>query len=204
MSEEKVSRLGGYAGILAGALWMLVVLLELAGTGLLSDGDVMHYLMIVLALLVLFAGVTLYFQGQRSRNEKFAIFFLAAGAAALIVSGILYAIQFDPEDGSAFMSYFINTVLQGLGLAAFGFTLRSRSGFTGMSKALTVLGIALAISFPAAYLVENLAGSYLSDSVSGVIWLSIMVLEALSWLVLGWTVLTVGKETEIQPAGSAG
>jgi len=185
MSTLNFSRMAGLGAILAGAFRLIQVIVDFSFNGAgVFDGKAWDYLTVLAATLILVLTLALYRQGDQQVN---GLIILAIGSAILILSALLYAIDFDPEDGAAFMSFFLGTVLQGIGVAVLGNNYRSQDSSSGLGLALMVLGIILTLAFPVSAVIFG--GQELSDQIAGIIWVSVIALQAVTWMILGAKVL---------------
>ena len=104
MSTSNFTRIAGLGAILAGAYRLIQVIVEFSSNGAgIFDGKAWDYLTVLAATLILVLTLALYRQGDGHVN---GLIILGIGSALLILSAILYAVDFDPEDGAAFMSFF--------------------------------------------------------------------------------------------------
>lgn len=181
MSISKLTRIAGLGAILSGAFRLIQVIVDFSSNGAgIVDGKVWETLTVLAAALILVLTLALYRQGNGHVN---GLIILGVGSALLILSAIFYAVDFDPEDGAAFMSFFLGTVIQGVGVAVLGNSYRSQDGATGSGLALMVLGIFLVLAFPVSAVVFG--GQELSGQIAGIIWVSVIALQAVTWMILG-------------------
>ena len=191
MSTSNFTRIAGLGAILAGAYRLIQVIVEFSSNGAgIFDGKAWDYLTVLAATLILVLTLALYRQGDGHVN---GLIILGIGSALLILSAILYAVDFDPEDGAAFMSFFLGTVLQGVGVAVLGNRYRSQVGATGWGLVLMILGTILVLAFPVSAVIFG--GQELSDQLAGIIWVSVIALQAVTWMILGAKVLAGHSET---------
>jgi len=163
--------------ILAGAIWLGLLIVEFASRARVLNEENWDYLGVLAAGVFVILMILLY---RRARNPALVI--MAAGSAALGLSFILYAIEFDPEDGAAFMMFLLGTIVLGLGLAALGYRFRSLDETTGMGTALLLLGIYLILVFPIWIVMDMGFGLNVTDRFGDQIWGSVLFVQAISWI----------------------
>ena len=199
MSTSNFTRIAGLGAILAGAYRLIQVIVEFSSNGAgIFDGAVWETLTVLAATLILILTLALYRQGDGHMN---GLIILGVGSALLTLSAIFYVIDFDPEDGAAFTTFFFGTVLQGVGVAVLGNRYRSQHSFSGLGLVLMVLGTILALAFPISAVVFG--GQEVSDQIAGIIWYSAIALQAVTWMILGAKVLTgrsATADTSLQQA----
>jgi hypothetical protein len=181
MTTKNFLQTAGWGSILAGVIWIALAILVISGREVFASAA-LDYLGVLAAALVLVAALALYLQG--SHNTVGAAL-LALGSASLTFSILLYAIAFDPQDGAAFTLFFFGTIIQGLGLAVLGFRFRSHGESKGWSTTLLLLGFLLILAFPAWFFFENSTSLSITDQYGDYFWGTIMVLQAISWIILG-------------------
>ena len=109
MSASNFSRMAGLGAILAGAFRLIQVVVDFSSNGAgIFDGKAWDFLIVLAATLILVLTLALYRQGD---GHVQGLIILGIGSALLVLSAIFYAIDFDPEDGAAFMSFFLGTVI---------------------------------------------------------------------------------------------
>ena len=199
MSTSNFTRIAGLGAILAGAYRLIQIILEFSSNGAgVFDGKAWETLTVLAATLILILTLALYRQGDGHMN---GLIILGVGSALLTLSAIFYVIDFDPEDGAAFTTFFFGTVLQGVGVTVLGNRYRSQHSFSGLGLVLMVLGTILALAFPISAVVFG--GQEVSDQIAGIIWYSAIALQAVTWMILGAKVLTgrsATADTSLQQA----
>ena len=73
-----------------------------------------------------------------------------------------------------------------------GNSYRSQDGFTGLGLTLMFLGTILVLAFPVSAVIFG--GQELSGQIAGIIWVSVIALQAVTWMILGAKVLTGRNE----------
>lgn len=185
MFTNNFARIGGLCGISAGMIWIGLLLVELLEVATIFDGEPWDYLGLLAVTLFLLAVIGLYSEHSRNLSRTVGQASLTISALAMGLSVIYYMLEVDPEDGAAFQSWLLSTILLGLGLVLLGNGLQSRSGVTTTAAVAKVLGALLTLVFPGAFLLFEVLLDVEMDAVSGLIWGSVMVMQAISWIIVG-------------------
>ena len=204
MSTTTLRRITSLGCIVAGMAWML---LAIAYATIRAPG-IIWPLVAILAPMVLVVGiVALYIEGIQSTAESVAAAVLIVGSVALAIWGILWLLDVQHPEHTAWVYLtFLATSLQGLGLAAYGYALRSRSEFRAWSAALIALGLVLFLPLPVLLFLTTETANFTRQTGvlivdSGLLWL-ILALQAVAWMIIGWVSFTwdgASVEHRIQP-----
>lgn len=196
MSTKNILQTSGWGSILAGVIWITLVVFVFSGRDVFT-GTALDYLGVVAAALVLILALALFLQeGQ----NKVGSVLLALGSASLTFGILFYAIALDPEDNAAFTLFLFGTIIQGLGLIVLGFGYRSHGMSKGWSTALFLIGFALIVAFPAWFLLENATDQNITDRFGNYFWGTIMVVQAISWIILGRLCAASDRQLEDKPS----
>lgn len=201
MSKGNPRYIIGKAGILGGLIWMALALTAISGVEQVFEGAVWDYLGVLAAASILAVAVALYLQDNRNILGTTV---LALGSISLSLSALFYALALDPQDGNAFLFYLLGTIVQGLGIALVGYRFRSLGTHPGIGMALSVLGIVLVLTFPAWLILDVGIGLKITELVGDQIWGTIMLVQAISWIVVSRSLSAGGRQAGYQSLESAG
>lgn len=201
MSTESFGRVAGLGGILAGLSWLLVAATSIAGQERIFSSTFWHYVAALAAALILVAALALYFQEGHKVSGTIALAVLAIGSLAIALSELGNALQitFDPDEGLRFFSFVFGTILQGMGLAMIGYRYRSPGQSTGRNTLLAILGLILALGYPAVFIYHFAVTMRHTEVLFGFL----ITAQALAWMILGSTTFSGTRNTVERPAASA-
>lgn len=191
MSTSDLGRLAGVGGILAGVMWLGIVVFELA----LGLDDTEGLIWAIPPALMLPVILALYLQFEHSIFGVLGLVVFTLGTVLMVLAMIFFELgddqvfTYNAAVGAvgAFGFSVIAYSIQGIGLLMTGIALRSRGCFKPWSTTLIPLGAFLMLFWPIAFPIGSILS--LTDQHAGIIWLTNWVVSSVAWIVLGAIVL---------------
>jgi hypothetical protein len=196
MSTSRFSRFASATGILFGlflTLTVVYILSQVLSRPAFSPPIQWHYMMLLGAAWMIVVTIVLYIQGDFGGVGKRALGLTTVGLALVTASGIFVVVDFDPGNGAPFVSVLaLGLLIQGLGIAAFGRSLRVQSELRAWSKPLLVAGLSQGLLLPVSlfvilYFVHGGFGYNpdMGKGVSSFVYGGVQIAQGIGWMLLG-------------------
>ena len=188
-------RIGGYAAIVGGALWLFGLAYAAASAAAGSDaGRPLAALILVIgnaALLVALAGLSA-FQARRYPRLTWAAFIVPTAGAVVAIFGLLAgAYVGDPPliaGVSAWYVWLFGTLALVVGSAIFGAVTWRTGDLPRPGLALLAAGALVIVPF-----IADVSNGVVTDPVLGIALVVCMFLFAAGWAVVGWSALRLDR-----------
>jgi len=197
MSTSNFGRLAGLGGILAGLLWLGIIVIQIV----LDKDSVEDLIAVVPPVLMLLVTLALYLQFEHNISGVLGLAVFAFGTVLLLLAMFGYVLDVEVEGVigavGAFTINFFGYSIQGLGLLITAIAFRSRGYFKPWSTILIPLGAFVMANWPIGFAIAFLLS--LSEQHTGIMWAADWVVSGIAWIILGAMVLVGDQQPAEQP-----